>query len=807
MVKMDGDSNFLIEDRFSMEYGLPSLDLLQNIKLLDAHHDDEGRIHVTIQRDLFTCDEEDIDVKSHQQYIICASGNLSEDGDMLYHGPNRATGRVNFMIDEASLFEQNLQPPPPNGTKTHLEEGLVLHGNLDTAVGPLPLDVQMTNVQLDSTSATSYRCRAFNISEPMKFTAYEGVWEEGKTESNGDRNEFLHHTLIYHCNRPSPGILSHSDGQPWDCMSQMPACDIVISYAVGTGLAELPSGVHLPLNAGLIVLQVHYENPFRKPVVNDSSGLRLWIEPPSVDSTNTKVAQLATHDGLFESLRIPADPKQKEVTLQMLISAEATKEYLPEEGVQAFGSVLHMHTRGIRGKVSLIRNGTHIMDVYNHQAYDFERQTADFTRWTFLPGDALIISCTYRPLIDRDVVGGLNTDDEMCQFYVGWAPAIPNFGRAMGVYVREGEPFKNTHMGNNITVSPRDLPYSEYKYAPTPKNSNDFVKLSDHRMNVCKLFVGEKLAVNAITYGDPAIYAQLVAIAAFVVVTLLSKRTLLGFLGIQNADLREQRNAVVYLGELLFSTVALPILCWDLASVFQEGTAQNGVDPNQHVLSRGLMMTQAMLYLLELFYRIDIRWSLVMHHLMTSCTVMYLFVVGFTNYQLLAFKFGMALIILAMSEQPLYIILLLRLTGFREAYTRIWPRLCHIACFIFLASRVIVVTLIVILLTQQAGSAEQAGSADIAWKLLDTSFPDWYMPSNPFFSNHKVVNAMLIVLLVTILFANYFAVAAMLHMARPSRRVEENHQSLSGVEATQDDEKSLSETVSAGPPRNSALDV
>ncbi|CAB9516869.1 DBH-like monooxygenase protein 2 homolog [Seminavis robusta] len=795
VVKFGGGDNggFQVEDRFSTEYGLPKVDFIKNVKLLEAHHDDEGRIQATIERNLFTCDEEDIDIAAHQQYIICASGYLAEDQDMLYHGPDRATGVVNFMINEELLFQRKLVAPPADAPKTYLGDGMVVHGNLDAAVTPLPLDIQMNNISLDSNVSTHYVCEVFNISKPITYTAYEAVWGEGNTGGDGDRNEFLHHQHFFFCPQPPADIVSHMDGQPWDCLNNVPACDIIFGYAVGQRLVEGPPGLHADLNAGIHVLLVHYENPFGKPIVNESTGFRLWIQPPSLDSAGTQPGQIASHGGLFQSLVIPADPIQKEVTLQLLISAEATKEFLPRGGVQAMGSLLHMHKLGTRGRVSLIRNGTHIMDVYNHKSYDYARQSADSTRWRFLPGDALIISCTYRPLVDRDVVGGYSVDDEMCHFYVGWAPAVPNYGRPMGVYVREGEPFKNTPIGNNITVNANQghLPYSDFKYPPTPKSSHDFVQLSDHRRNICKPLLMEMTESNTITYGDPAVYAQLVAIAAFVGVTLLSSKKFVRFLGIHTCDLRERRNAVVYLGELMFSTVALPIVCMDLASIYKEDATFNGVDPDMLTISRGLIMTQAVLYLMELFYRIDVRWSLVLHHITTLCTMMYLIVVAVVNFSLLAFKFGMALIILAMSEQPLYIVLLLRLTGFRETHRSIWPRLCHIACFLFVASRVVVVILVVNLLVQQSGSS------DIAWAYQEVSFSEW-APSSPFFTDPRAVNAVLIILLVAILFSNFFAVAAMLHMAKPPRSV-----SITGShEITEDDILNSQEkqsSMSSGP--------
>lgn len=767
LIKHLPDDSFEVQDMYSDKYGLPTQDLVTNVELLEATHDDEGRMVVTIRRDLETCDGQDIKLEPHRQYLICASGQLSSESGALYHGPSRAGGLVNLMLDEALLFERNLVPPLANETLlTYLGEGITIHGDLETAMTPIPVDVQMPNISLRADEPTNYRCKVFNFSQPLKFTAYEGVMDQGKTARGGYPNDLLHHSFLYRCDDPASSkyVSEHIDGTVWDCVSEMPPCDVVAAFGRGTGIMETPAGLHFPLDAGVHVLLVHYENPYGQVVENETSGMRLWVEPPAINATDTKPAQVASHDPLFESLVIPADPEQKEITLQYLISAEATKATLPPGGVQAFGSVLHMHSLGIRGNVKLIRNGTHVMDVYNHKSYDFDRQTPEYTRWRLLPGDALIVSCVFKPLVDRTVVGGYKTTDEMCSFHAGWAPHVPQYGRGMGLAVVEGQPFGNTHAGEIKGLAARHLPYKEYKYPPVPKNAHDFKPLADHKKNICSTFVSENLAINPPSYADPAIYAQFVIISAFVVVALLSSNKLLGLMGINTATcgLREQRNAVVYIGQLVFSTVVLPFLCYELSIVFDEKDTLQAVDPNQHIVSRGIMMTQALLYLLELFYRIDTRGSLVFHHLMTSFTVIYLNVVFMHTYQFLALKFGLGMILLAVTEQPLYIVLLLRIVGYgkRAAITKAWSSLCRLACLIFVASRVVVVFLMAVLL------AHQSKSSDLAWGVVTRSFEDWHDGSSSWLTNPTSFNAMLMILLVGILLSNAFAVKAMLHMAR-----------------------------------------
>ena len=371
----------------------------------------------------------------------------------------------------------------------------------------------------------------------------------------------------------------------------------------------------------------------------------------------------------------------------------------------------------------------------------------------------------------------------MCSYHVGWGPKVPNYGRGMGLAVVEGQPFGNTHAGPTSGVAARHLNYSDYLYPPVPPSNDAYIPLEEHKKNICQTFIREDLAINAVTYADPAIYAQLVTIAAFLTVCFLANKKVLACLHLPaDCNLRERRNAVVYVGQLIFSTLVLPILCRDLGNMFTEESHLEAVDPNQYVLSRGIMMTQAMLYLLELFYRIDIRLSLVGHHLMTSLTVIYLNFVVIQSFQFLAVKFGMVLILLAVTEQPLYIVLLLRIVRSTEKMTAaVWSRLCYLASAAFLASRVVVVVLLIVLLT------EQSKSTDIAWDFLERSFVDWHTSSSSWVSNPTKFNITLLLLLLGILLSNVFAVKAMFHMAKRSPELKEEFKEDDGGDDTSEE--------------------
>ena len=765
----NSSSGFEVQDLVSSEFALPGLDLLQHVELLHASHDvQDGRLQVTIRRDIDTCDQQDIKVQPHKQYLICASGSLSSvDGTTpLYHGRQRSTGLVNLMLDEEILFEREPQAPSKTN-KTYLAPGVTVHEDLNTGVAQF-VDIQMPNISVNSNIVSSYRCRVFNLTQPMKFTAYEMVWgDDGKTQSSSNEtNDILHHQILFICKDPAVLSEAQQNGEVWDCDTEMPACDVAAAYNRGPRHLVIPSGIHFPLETGTFIHQVHYENPYGKPISSDQSGFRFLLEPSSNNSTNalssqTQPAMIAFHEGMVESLDIPADPLQREITLQFLISAEATKDILPPGGVQVFAGAIHMHKLGVRGRVELIRNGNHIMDVYNTHSFDFDRQAPDFSYWRFLPGDALIISCTYKPLKDRNVHGGTRTADEMGLFYLAFAPAVPNYGYSMGVFVKEGEPFLNTHVsGENVGVHSRYLNYSHYQYQPIPKQYDSVVPLKQYRKNVCETFVRQDLIISPITYSDPAVFAQVIAFVAFAVVSFLGCQTVLTRIGVCG-DLRERRNAVVYIGELIFSTVVLPFLCWELVQIYTEDDTFDTIHPHSHIVARGIMVTQNILYLLELLYRIEVRWSLVLHHLMTSLTGIYLNVVFTQNYQLLVLKFAISLSLLAVTEQPLYLVLLLRLIPrYREYLSKAWPTLCRIACAIFVATRLVVLSLMIVLLTQQSQST------DIAWRFPQTSLGHWKIHPSPVLGSSQGINAILIILMCRILFSNYFAIQAMLHMAR-----------------------------------------
>ena len=348
----------------------------------------------------------------------------------------------------------------------------------------------------------------------------------------------------------------------------------------------------------------------------------------------------------------------------------------------------------------------------------------------------------------------------MCDFITAWTPEIPNYGRPAGIMVpaKGGEPFGKTHMGNDKGIHTYELPYELYDYPPEPKTSSSYVSLKDHRVNVCDKAIGYQLKLFKPSYEEAAVFVQITLILTFFATRLLSLKRVLKPMHIDHNDLRDKRNFVVYWIELTFSLIALPFIATTLVEIFPSVESYDAVNPDTFRVVRGLITTQTFLYLIELFYRVEVRFSLMTHHLMTSAMVIFLNYMLYSTFTRLAMIYGLILILLAVTEQPLYVILILRLMGYRERYQKVWPTLCHTAATIFLASRVLVVTLLLITIVRNSSQG------DIGWSVREESFVEWWNRGETL--SPSLVTVVVSFLAVGILYSNYHAWAALNYMAR-----------------------------------------
>lgn len=460
----------------------------------------------------------------------------------------------------------------------------------------------------------------------------------------------------------------------------------------------------------------HYDNPQGISLDGDTSGIHVWVDPPSIESTS-KPGQITYLRANYESIHVPADPQQKEVELQFMISSAATKAIIPPGGVQIFGTVAHMHEAGVRATAKLIRDGIHISNVFESQGYDFALQTPHWDLWRLMPGDTIIMSCFYKPHIDRDIRGGYSTDDEMCDLLFGLAPESESFLFGVGWMVHSDEPFRNSFMGNaNSVGAAKAINYTKAIYPPTP-GGRDYVPLEEHRLDICELVVRDSMEIDRVHWPDPQIPAQIYMICCFVAVSMISLlfRKVAGQL---EKDERKKRNTIVYVVLLVFSLLALPVISWTLAQVFEPRMTFDAVSPSTYPFARGLIIAQSVLYLIELFYRIHIRPELVLHHMSASHMVMFLnwVVIEMLSF-FVVFKLGLVLTLMAVTEQLMCFAFVVKILG---CGSKTWfPPFCHLATWLFILTKIVLTALAYVIMVEGHTGKESS------WQVSSHSFSEW----------------------------------------------------------------------------------
>lgn len=493
----------------------------------------------------------------------------------------------------------------------------------------------------------------------------------------------------------------------------MPACDATFNHAK-SGLIQAPPGTSVKMHPGTFVLQVHYDNTYHVPIENDKSGIRFWVLPKE-QAALTESGNIVNHVGQLSSIRIPADPLQREYPLQFMISSEATKATLPETGIQVFGVSLHMHKAGLRGRLQLIRNGENILDVYDYRSYDFDLQAPNLKRWRMLPGDAMVVTCIFKPNKYTDIVGGLRTEDEMCNWAIGFSPELPNYRSGVGYLVSPDEPFKNSFIGN-VPNSTRGL-YMPEEMAPFKPDPRGWVDLRDYREDFCYKSVRDESNLFEFHWGDAGVYALYTAMITFFCCFCLERfLPAIKMMG----DTRTKRNAVVGIIQLVFSTAFLIPLLVLAAPIFNSNLTFKAYDVETYNELRGLIATQILLYIFELFYRVNIRIEVIIHHMLTTGLFIFLnYVAAYSFAFEYATKMGAILILLAMLDQPKNAALVTKYLGYEKA--RWWPNFCKISAIWYIASKLVIISIAIFFM------AEAEDGSDASWNVPEHSFSKWIM--------------------------------------------------------------------------------
>ena len=96
-----------------------------------------------------------------------------------------------------------------------------------------------------------------------------------------------------------------------------------------------------------------------------------------------------------------------------------------------------------------------------------------------------------------------------------------------------------------------------------------------------------------------------------------------------------------------------------------------------------------MIFLIELFYKLEVRIEVFLHHLITAVLFIILLIGASQNFGTSGhcLRLGLVLILMALTDHPLNFTLLLKNLGYAE--TKWWPRLCQISGIVFVVTKLI----------------------------------------------------------------------------------------------------------------------
>ncbi|XP_047429214.1 DBH-like monooxygenase protein 2 homolog [Mugil cephalus] len=368
-------------DRHATGNSMPKVDEQQSYTLLSMA-EEEGQTIMAFKRPFQTCDDQDLPITAQPIKLIYAYGITDEIG---YHGAHRGTKEVNLLNYEQRTMLTNSDY----------------------------ITIKMDNITLPPTT-TSYYCKIMTL---PRFTTKHHIY---MTEPIIENHDVVHHMVLYRC---PPSVTEPYEGDCSKSQSGIYCLGVVASWAVGGRPFELPGNAGISIggmgNDTLYKLEIHYNNPAKRPGITDSSGLKLYY-----------TSQLRQHDvGILTTgvlslggLQYSIPPKAKQFhTYGICKTAHFSQFVKPVPNLEVFAVLLHTHLAGRKVRVGHFRNGKLVDFLGLNENYDFEMQqivTLGSIK-TIQPGDEITVECTYNT---EDRIE--DTKDEMCLAFLFYYPEI-----------------------------------------------------------------------------------------------------------------------------------------------------------------------------------------------------------------------------------------------------------------------------------------------------------------------------------------------------------------------------------------------
>jgi len=410
--KDEATDEWIAEDRYSMEYQMPSMDEKQDVQLLFAQQDeDTGETAWGVVIPQNSCDEPyDYAIEDRNTFMLWALGNSHP---FSFHGADRGQ------------FTANLMGPPPTTIDLDSYDSVdLLMPNVPVVRGEKNLDPM-----------NPFICSYFDMNvmgEEMGFTEEDKVhmvgYEPVITEGN---SQFIHHLTLFTCEGYSTiengqagttqlddSNLEHQTVIP-ACTNMPPGCsNMVAAWAIGADSPAFPEDVGFPIGEGQrwMVMQMHYYNPNMVKDVMDSSGVRLYL---TKDLRPIDGAIMHFVVGTQTGQHPPLPGGKKDIAMETLYAEpDCTKQWT--EPLTVMDVAHHSHFKGTHQEIIVERDGKNLGPMRKEFRFDYNHQTGlepVSALHTLYPGDRLAATCHFDTSDvpeGEEVQIGEESNKEMC---------------------------------------------------------------------------------------------------------------------------------------------------------------------------------------------------------------------------------------------------------------------------------------------------------------------------------------------------------------------------------------------------------
>ncbi|KAK3791493.1 hypothetical protein RRG08_055517 [Elysia crispata] len=360
------------------------------------------KLDVNFQRKFRTCDREDYALDNGTTHVIYIEEILTGDTPL-----GQSVTSLRHGVQKAQILKPEVvQPPFPDDTWT--------------------FEVRAPKISVPASETTYWwhTTRLPDIPQRHHIIKYEGVIAPGS-------EDLVHHMEVFHCVThkgssipyfSGPGL---GEGKP----QGLGVCRHVIgAWAMGAQAMVYPEQAGVPVGGSgfsrYVLLEIHYNNPYKKSGIVDTSGIRFYVTS-HLRQFEAGIMEL----GLEYTNKMAVPPGQKRFSLSGYCVPGCTAKGLPPRGIHVFASQLHTHLTGRRvitrhvtysGSDVTERSELNRDDHYSSHFQEIRRLEPPVT---VMPGDALITTCDYDTRGRTSAtVGGFSISDEMCVNYIHYYP-------------------------------------------------------------------------------------------------------------------------------------------------------------------------------------------------------------------------------------------------------------------------------------------------------------------------------------------------------------------------------------------------